>query len=308
MNTHIFIDGREGTTGLHLEQRLRELPGITFIDIDPALRKDLSARLGCYARADFAFICLPDAAAKEIADAAANLSVRILDASTAHRTNPGWLYGFPELGGRYASDLPSATRVAVPGCHATGFIALVYPLIQTGLLSADAALHAFSLTGYSGGGKAMIARYEDEARQPGDELSHPAMYALSLSHKHLPEMTAITGLTTPPVFTPIVCDHYSGMSVCVTLAAGQLPDGTAADDIHSLYTSFYAGQANINVLPADQIAPDGFLYSDGCNGANRIDIAVNGNADGQFALIARLDNMGKGSSGAAVQLFEVMRG
>jgi N-acetyl-gamma-glutamyl-phosphate reductase len=263
------------------------------------LRKDNAARCEMLDAADIAFLCLPDAAAKEIVEAAGESKTVIIDTSTAHRTNPAWEYGFPELYGR-RERIAASRRIANPGCHASGFIALVQPLIHAGFLPADAALTCFSLTGYTGGGKSMIAAYEDEARDA--LLDAPRMYGLSQAHKHLPEMTAITGLQTLPVFCPIVADFYSGMEVTVSLFASDIKGN--AEDIRKLYAAYYAEGL---VKYSDAADPDGLLSAGAYSGRDDMQVSVYGN-DERIILTSRFDNLGKGASGAAIQNMNILLG
>lgn len=256
------------------------------------------------AAADIVFLCLPDAAAKEAVALAEGTRARIIDASTTHRTAPGWDYGFPELSPAHRSAITGSQRVANPGCHATGFISLIYPLVSMGLLPKDAALSCFSLTGYSGGGKKMIAAYEAPDKAP--ELSSPALYALGQCHKHLPEMQKICGLTTPPVFSPIVDDYYKGMATTVPLHMSQLTGGLTLHQVWDALKGYYAGQKLVHVAPEGS-DPSGKLYGNAKAGSNDLTIVVSGN-DQQFTLTALFDNLGKGASGAAVQNMNLMLG
>ena len=296
--TKIFIDGSAGTTGLQIYDRIASREDLELITLPEELRKDRLARREALSQAEIAFLCLPDDAARESAALAEGSGVRLIDTSTAHRTAPGWVYGFPELTGR--DTVAGARRVANPGCHASGFIALAAPLVRAGLLPADAILSAFSLTGYSGGGKKMIAQYEAPDRSP--LLSAPRQYGLTQAHKHLPEMRAVCGLTAEPVFCPIVADYYSGMEVTVPLAASQLR-GTR-EDILAVYESVYTGPVvRVNREPGE----GGMLSAAALSGSDRMEISVLGNDD-RLLLIACFDNLGKGASGAAVQNMNLMLG
>jgi N-acetyl-gamma-glutamyl-phosphate reductase len=298
----IFIDGREGTTGLRIAERLAGRAELTMLTLSDELRKDAAARRDALNSADAAILCLPDAAAREAVAMVENPDTRIIDASTAHRTAPGWLYGFPELSAEFAAKLPNSKRTAVPGCHAGGFIALVYPLVAAGILPKDAALTCHSITGYSGGGKKMIAQYEDGERSP--LLDAPRQYALTQSHKHLPEMQYITGLSRSPLFSPIVSDFYSGMCVTVPIFAEQLAAGFTVHDIKELYRSTYNTPVVHYVETADE---GGFMSGNALTGLDRMEITVCGN-DERILLISRFDNLGKGASGAAVQCMNIMLG
>ena len=296
--TKVFIDGSAGTTGLRIRERLAAREDLALLTLPEELRKDTGARAEMLAAADIAFLCLPDAAAIEAVALAGNAPVRIIDTSTAHRTNPAWVYGFAELGRREA--IASAARVANPGCHASGFLALVAPLVSAGLIAADTALTAFSITGYSGGGKKMIADYEASERDA--LLGAPRQYALSQGHKHLPEMCAVSGLTTAPVFCPIVADFYSGMEVTVPVFAKDLRG--SVQDVLSLYESMYQGPV---VHAAREAGEGGFLSAAALSGRDDMEISVAGNAE-RILLCARYDNLGKGASGAAIQNMNIMLG
>ena len=300
MKKKIFIDGRAGTTGLRIEERLLGRDDVELLTLPDALRKDTEARREIINSSDVVFLCLPDAAAVEAVSLIENDAVTVIDASTAHRTNPAWAYGFPELDSSFEEKIKSSTRIANPGCHASGFIALVYPLIKSGILSKDALLTAHSITGYSGGGKQMIAEYESEELNP--LLAAPRQYGLSQSHKHLPEMSVITGLKNAPLFSPIVSNFYSGMEVTVPLFKEQLQGGI--DDIKNIYRSAYASPI-ISYHDADD--EGGFLSAAKYEGKDSMGISVYGNAD-RILLVARYDNLGKGASGAAVECLNVKLG
>lgn len=298
--TKVFIDGSAGTTGLRIDERLKDRKDITLIRLDEEKRKDISARKEAINSADVVFLCLPDAAAEEAVSLCENKSTVIIDASTAHRTNKDWEYGFPELSEEREKRIAASKRIANPGCHASGFISLVYPLIESGILSKDALLSCFSVTGYSGGGKKMIADYE--AKDRDILLSAPRQYGISQSHKHLPEMTAVCGLETPPLFSPIVADFYSGMTVTVPLFAEQIK-GTA-EDIRKIYKEKYAGPV---VRYADSTDENGFISSNRLSGKDSMEISVFGNKD-RILLVSRYDNLGKGASGAAVECMNIVIG
>ncbi len=297
----IYIDGQSGTTGLRIRERLAERDDITVLTIPEEKRKDTDARREMLNAADIVFLCLPDAAAREAVALIESPSVRVLDTSTAHRTNPAWAYGFPELGADFAEKIRSSTRIAVPGCHASGFIALVRPLVSSGLLAPSARLSATSLTGYSGGGKNMIADYESADRSP--LLDAPRQYALGQAHKHLPEMAAFTGLDTPPVFLPIVGDFYAGMEVTVPLHTADI-NGATPEMLTDIYRRFYDGAPLVHVADT---AESGFLSASAMAGKDSMEIAVYGNAD-RVILTARYDNLGKGASGAAVECLNLLLG
>ncbi len=291
----VFIDGSAGTTGLRIYERLSSRTDISLITLDEAHRKDISARKEALNSADIAFLCLPDDAAREAVSLIENDNTVVLDTSTAHRTSEGWLYGFPELSPEIANALKSAKRIAVPGCHASGFIALVYPLIEAGIISRDALLTCHSVTGYSGGGKKMIADYEGDNISP--LLCAPRQYALSQNHKHLREMSCITGLCNAPVFSPIVSDFYSGMCVTVPLFTSFLTKGKSLEDIKRVYKEKYTGPI---VSFSEDCADGGFLSAALLSCKDTMHISAFGNDD-RIILTAVYDNLGKGASGAAIQ-------
>ena len=302
MKPVVFIDGREGTTGLQIYDRLTPRQDIELLLIDEEKRKDTAERKKLMNAADVVFLCLPDAAAIEAVTLVENPNTRIIDASTAHRTNPAWDYGFPELSRAHREAIIRSRRVANPGCHATGFISIVYPLAAMGLLPKDALLSCFSLTGYSGGGKKMIAQYEAEGR--GELLSSPALYALTQGHKHLPEMQKVCGLEACPVFTPIVDDYYKGMATTVPLHLSQLRGVGSLRQLWQALSDHYAGQKLVHVAPE---GADGKLYGGAKAGDNDLTLVVAGN-DSQLTVTALFDNLGKGASGAAVQNMNLMLG
>jgi len=288
--TKIFIDGSAGTTGLRIRERLSARPDLHLISLPEELRKDPSARREALDAADIAFLCLPDAAAVEAVSLASADTV-IIDTSTAHRTAPGWVYGFPELTG-YRDRIRSAKRIANPGCHASGFIALVFPLMAAGLVKKEARLSCFSLTGYSGGGKKMIAEYEAADRDP--LLSAPRQYGLAQAHKHLPEMAAVCGLAHPPVFCPIVAPYYAGMEVTVPLTPAET--GAKPEEIAETYREFY----RCGLVRFSASEEGGFLSAGAMAGRDDMEVSVFGNEE-RMLLVARFDNLGKGASGAAIQ-------
>lgn len=300
----IFVDGAAGTTGLRIFDRLARAKDIELLSLPEVSRKDLKARIEKVAEADLTFLCLPDEASKELV-AHAPVNARICDTSTAHRVNPDWTYGFAELSGQF-EKIQKANRVAVPGCHATGYIALVRPLIEKGVLSADYPLSCHSLTGYSGGGKSMIAEYQNEDRE--QTFNAPRLYGLSLKHKHLPEMQALTGSNHPPIFTPIVADYYSGMLVTVPVPMSALSQAVnSAENIANLFREYYRHSMLITTHPADSLPQDGMLAANSLRGKDSLEIFVYGN-DTQLLLCARFDNLGKGASGAAIQCMNIMLG
>ena len=297
----VFIDGKAGTTGLRIAERLSQRDDVEIISLSDDLRKDANARKKIINEADFVFLCLPDAAAIEAADMVENDKTVVIDASTAHRTNPDWAYGFPELGAEFNDKITGSKRIAVPGCHASGFIALVYPLVKNGIISKDALLCAHSLTGYSGGGKGMIAEYEDDGRN--DMLDAPRQYGIAQKHKHLPEMVKITGLENAPAFCPIVSDFYSGMEVTVPLFKSQLLKG-GIEEIKQIYRELY----NTPIISFNEGADEGgFLSANKMKGKDSMSIEVYGNED-RILLVARYDNLGKGASGAAVECLNIKLG
>lgn len=296
--TKVFIDGSAGTTGLRIHQRLAQRPDITLLTLPEELRKNDAARQAALNECDIAFLCLPDAAAKQAVSLVTSPDTVIIDASTAHRTAPGWAYGFPELGDGFAQAVKIGKRIAVPGCHASGFIALVQPLVSSGLLAKNALLTCHSITGYSGGGKAMIAQYEAPSRSP--LLDAPRQYGLGQQHKHLPEMRAVTGLEAPPIFCPIVADFYSGMAVTVPLFASQLKG--SMEDVRQLYRSLYTGPV---VHWKEICGEEGFFSAAALSGLDRMEISVAGNGD-RILLTAQYDNLGKGASGAAVECMNLV--
>ena len=298
--TKIFIDGSAGTTGLRIYERLESRKDIELIRLSEELRKDINARKSAINSADIAFLCLPDSAAVEAVSLAENDNTVIIDTSTAHRTNPDWAYGFPELSKDMEQKIADSKRIAVPGCHASGFISLVFPLIKAGILDKDALLTCFSVTGYSGGGKKMIAEYESTDRDP--LLSAPRQYGIAQSHKHLPEMTAVCGLDNAPLFSPIVADFYSGMEVTVPLFKSQI-NGTV-DDIKRVYKEKYNGPV---VRYKEEFDEGGFVSANSLTGKDSMEISVSGNED-RILLISRYDNLGKGASGAAVECMNIVMG
>ena len=301
MKPKVYIDGKDGTTGLQIYERLSAREDITLLFIDEAKRKDPAERAKLMNQADLVFLCLPDAAAREAVTLIENPATRVIDASTAHRTAPGWVYGFAELKAGQREAIAGAKRVANPGCHATGFLSLAAPLVALGLLPRDAALTCFSLTGYSGGGKKMIAQYEAADREAA--LSSPAPYALGQTHKHLPEMKAVAGLDTAPVFIPIVDDYYKGMSTTIPLHMSQLRGVGSVEALRRAYADYYAGQALGMVAPE---AP-GKVYANAMAGRDALTVLVDG-TDEAVTLTALFDNLGKGASGAAVQNMNLMLG
>lgn len=300
--TKVFIDGKAGTTGLKIFDRLSERDDLQLLTLPEELRKDTAARKEMLNNADIAFLCLPDAAAREAVSLIENPNTVVIDTSTAHRTNPDWAYGFPELSPEFLSKIGNSKRIAVPGCHASGFIALVYPLVSNGILPADVLLNCFSLTGYSGGGKQMIADYEQEGRS--EELSSPRQYAVAQSHKHIPEMTVVTGIEHAPCFSPVVADFFSGMQVTVPVHRSQLCEGFTIDSIKKVYRELYCDDIVTYVETMDE---SGFVSTNLLSGFDNMQVTVAGNED-RIILMARYDNLGKGASGAAIECMNIALG
>lgn len=306
MKTKVFIDGSEGTTGLRINERFQKRDDIELLQIDPKLRKDPDERKKMINASDITFLCLPDAAARESAALAENDRVIIIDASTAHRTEAGWAYGFPELSPAHRAAIREGKRVAVPGCYATGFISLVYPLTAGGILPKDYPVGCFAISGYSGAGRKTIAAYEQEDR-PG-ELSSGREYALTQQHKHLKEMKKVTGLARTPLFSPIIDDYYSGMVVSVQLYTDLLAGKETPASLLDYYASYYRDQRFIQVSAADDgVAAGGFLAGNGLSGWDGLKIYVTGNEE-RVVLSAQFDNLGKGASGAAIQCMNIILG
>ena len=302
MKPKVYIDGKDGTTGLQIYDRLSVRSDIDLLLIDEEKRKDPAERKKLMDAADIVFLCLPDAAAVEAVALVENPDTRIIDASTAHRTSPDWDYGFPELSAERRAAIRKSKRVANPGCHATGFISAVYPLVAMGLLPKDACLSAFSLTGYSGGGKKMIAQYE--AADKDAALFAPCPYGMGQTHKHLPEMQKVCGLTNKPVFTPIVDDYYKGMATTVPLHMSQMNGVSTLAEVRQKLADYYAGATLVHVADALDTAK---LYANAQAGKDTLVLYVAGN-DEQFTVTALFDNLGKGASGAAVQNMNLMLG
>ncbi|MEO8836862.1 MAG: N-acetyl-gamma-glutamyl-phosphate reductase [Caldimonas sp.] len=306
MVTRVFVDGQEGTTGLRIHEYLAQRSDVEVLRASAELRKDPGERARLLNAADVAFLCLPDAAAREAAALITNPGTCLIDASTAHRTASDWVYGLPELVADQRARIRASKRIANPGCHATGFILLVRPLVDAGLLSSTASLSATSITGYSGGGKKMIAEYE----AGGDpRLDAPRPYALTLAHKHQPEMTAHSRLESAPLFMPIVGNFLKGLSISVPLCLGELKRGTTPEHVQAVLEERYAGERFVRVMPLRDAATlaDGYFDVQACNNTNRVDLFVFASQT-QLLLMCRLDNLGKGASGAAVQSMNVHLG
>ncbi len=305
----IFIDGREGTTGLQIQERLSARPELELCELPADLRKDPAARKALINQVDFVITCLPDAAARESVGLLENPRTRLIDPSSAHRVSPDFVYGFPELNAGQRDRIRTASRVSVPGCHATGFVAALAPLVARGLVPKDYPSVVHSISGYSGGGKKLIASYETATPNERERLRGPRPYGLGLRHKHLPEMQHVAGLTSAPLFEPIVGDFYKGMLVSVPLFSRLLPKKLTPKDVHEVLSAHYHGERFVIVEPlADEsLLEDGFLSPIACNDTNRLELFVFGH-DQQLLIVARLDNLGKGASGAAVQNLNLMLG
>lgn len=298
----VFIDGKAGTTGLRIYERLANRDDVSLILLSDEERKNADARKKALNECDIAFLCLPDDAAREAVSMVENPEVVIIDASTAHRTADGWSYGFPELSAEARENIKNSKRIANPGCHASGFVALVYPLIEAGILKPDILLSCHSITGYSGGGKKMIADYDAEERDV--LLDYPRQYGISQKHKHLPEMKHVTGIENEPVFSPIVSDFYSGMEVTVPLFRQQLADGFTVEDVKRVYREKYNSCIVKYVESADR---EGFLSAGELAGKDTMSVSVYGNEE-RIILVALYDNLGKGASGAAVECMNIVMG
>ncbi len=301
--TKVYVDGQEGTTGLRIHEYLAARDDVALLRIDPAQRKDPAVRRELLNAADIAFLCLPDDAARDAVAMIDNQRTTVINASTAFRTHPDWAYGLPELSPEYRERVRTVNRISVPGCHASAFLLALAPLVRRGLVPADARIDAFSITGYSGGGKKMIASYE----AGGQKYKSPRPYALGMTHKHLPEMQLHAGLSHAPGFVPVVGDFYKGLAVTIYLRPRAL--GVAPIELHDALTQHYANEDFVRVLPMDPdiTLDDGFFDAQACNDSNRADICLFGN-DERAALVCRLDNLGKGASGAAIQCMNARLG
>lgn len=306
MKFKVFVDGSEGTTGLQINERLAVRNDLYILKIDAEKRKDINERKKCLNEADMVFLCLPDTAATEAVSLIDNPETKVIDASTAHRTNSSWAYGLPELSKQHRAKIRNSARVSVPGCYATGFISLMYPLVSGGLVQKDYPVTTHAVSGYSGGGKKLIAQFE---APEGNPFESPQLYALGLTHKHIPEMTVISGLEYAPLFSPIVCPYYKGMSVCVPIYPRLLPKPMSKEDIHVFLTNYYGGEKFVKVMPlgAEKEYINNFIGATRVNNTNYLEIYVTGNSD-QIMLVSVLDNLGKGSSGAAIQNMNIMLG
>ncbi len=306
MKTKIFIDGSEGTTGLRIYERFQGRDDIELLKIDPELRKDPAERKRLINSSDITFLCLPDAAAKESVSLVENENVVIIDTSTAHRTEEGWAYGFPELSDKHKENIIKGKRIAVPGCYATGFISLIYPLVAGGILPKDYPVTCFGLSGYSGAGKKAIAVYEGDEKPNGHNSGR--VYALTQQHKHLKEMQKITGLERTPLFSPIIDDYYSGMVVSVQLYTDMLEKEETVESLIDYYTEYYKGQPFIKVAAADdEETATGFITGNGLSGWDGLKIYITGNEE-RIVISSQFDNLGKGASGAAVECMNLVLG
>ena len=307
MSVKVFIDGKEGTTGLKIYERFAKRSDIEILQIDEDKRKDPEEKRKMIDASDYTFLCLPDAAAIESANLCTNPNTVIIDASTAHRTNPDWAYGFPELSPEFREKIRTSKRIAVPGCYASGFISIGYPLVKSGIMPSDYPVVIHAVSGYSGAGKKAIAQYEAEGRNP--ELDSPRLYALTQSHKHLPEMKKICGLDYEPIFNPYVCDYFQGMTVTVGLHSRLLSKKVTAADVQKMFAEHYAGSSFVKVAPlmGEGVLPEQFIPANTLAGTNELQIFVYGNDD-RIMVTSRFDNLGKGASGAAVQCLNISMG
>jgi N-acetyl-gamma-glutamyl-phosphate reductase len=304
----VFIDGQEGTTGLQIHERMKSRTDIHLLKIADQDRKNPEVKKRFLNEADLVILCLPDEASRESVSLIQNDQTKVIDSSTAFRTADGWTYGIPELNKQQRERIKNSKRLTNPGCHATGFVMALYPLIQEHIVSRDYPVFAQSVTGYSGGGKKLIAVYES-GETPKDQLKAPRHYALNLKHKHVAEMQKVTGLKHPPLFTPIVDDYYQGMVVSIPLMSRMLLKKMTAREVRDILADYYGSEPFVRVIPfeSDQFINNGFLSPTECNHTNRIDLFVFGNEE-QILVAARLDNLGKGASGAAVQNMNIMLG
>ena len=302
----VFIDGEAGTTGLRIRERLESRDDIKLLTINPELRKDLNERKKLINSADIVFLCLPDDASREAVTLLDNSHTRIIDASTAHRTDPTWAYGFPELGADFLNKIKTNQLVAVPGCYASGFMSIVYPLVKMGIAGNDYPFSANAISGYSGAGKKGIAQYEDTNRS--SEFDGPRLYAMAQMHKHLQEMQAIPGLKGKPLFNPYVCDFYSGMLVTIPLYVDKLNMNYKPIDIYNMFKDYYKDNKFVRVMPFNETGTeDGFLSASHLSGKDYMEIYIAGNEE-RISITSCLDNLGKGASGAAIECMNYMLG
>jgi N-acetyl-gamma-glutamyl-phosphate reductase len=307
MNKTIFIDGQHGTTGLKIHERLMGRTDITIVEIPVEKKKDPTEKKKYLNDSDIVFLCLPDDAARASVAMVTNPKVCLIDGSTAHRTAGGWVYGLPELSKTQRDLIRSSNRICVPGCHATGFVLLLYPLIASGIVQRDYPVSAFSLSGYSGGGRSMIAEYQ--VPNLSEDMKNPRPYSLKLSHKHVPEMQKIPGLSFPPIFFPTVANFYNGEIISIPFYKRFMSDKMSSKDIFSFYQDYYKGEQFVKIMPypSDPVLKNGFLTLTQCNDTNMVEIFVFGDEE-KMVLTARFDNLGKGSSGAAVQNMNIKIG
>ncbi len=307
MAVKIFIDGKEGTTGLKIYERFKDRSDIEILQIDEDKRKDPEEKRKMIDSSDYTFLCLQDAAAIESAGLCTNPNTVIIDASTAHRTNPDWAYGFPELSPEFREKIRTSKRIAVPGCYASGFISMAYPLVKSGIMPKDYPVVIHAVSGYSGAGKKAIAQYEAEGRNP--ELDSPRLYALTQTHKHLPEMKKIPGLDYEPIFNPYVCDYFQGMTVTLGLHSRLLNGKVTAGDVQAMFAKHYEGSNFVKVAPlmGQGVLKEQFIPANTLAGTNNMEIFVYGNDD-RIMVTSRFDNLGKGASGAAVQCLNIAMG
>ena len=307
----VYVDGQEGTTGLEINERLALRSDVEILKIDPEKRREINERKKLLNRADIIFLCLPDDAAREAVAMVENPSACIIDASTAHRTNDDWAYGLPELGKEYRRKIENSKRISVPGCYPTGFNLLIHPLVKEGIIRADYPLNCHAISGYSGGGKKLIAMYQSENKEDRKNLNSPCFYALKLQHKHQPEMKKHSMLDFEPLFTPVVADFYRGMTVTVPLHLKLMDKKISAQELHTFYCNYYKGEKVVRIAPfnAEDNFELGFMNAESCVNTDDIELLIFGdNRSGderQILLAARLDNLGKGASGAAVQCMDI---
>lgn len=307
MSYKIFIDGKEGTTGLKIFERFAKRSDIELLTLSEEKRKDSAERKKMINASDYTFLCLPDAAAKESVELCTNPNTKIIDASTAHRTSPDWAYGFPELDKTFREKIQNSKRVAVPGCYASGAIAILYPLVKTQILPEDYPVVIHAVSGYSGAGKKAISRYEEPNRNP--ELDSPRLYALNQNHKHLPEIKLISGLTYEPIFNPYVCDYFQGMTVSIGLHTRLLNKKINPQDLTEIFKTHYGKNNFVHVQEpnGENILTEAFIGANNLAGTNEMQLFVCGNSE-RIVITSRFDNLGKGASGAAVQCLNIMMG
>lgn len=301
--TKVFIDGKDGTTGLKIYKRFESRNDIELILIDPEKRKDAKERARLINESDITFLCLPDAASIEAVSLVENDKVKIIDTSTAHRTLEGWAYGFAELSCEHRRRIESSKRIAVPGCYASGFNSIVYPLVNSGFISSDYDIVCYALSGYTGAGKKGIAQYEDKNRD--SELDSPRLYALTQEHKHLKEMKAVSGLAKTPIFSPVICDYPQGMVVTIPLYTGKMTKKYTKEDIQKMFAEHYAESSIVKIRPLGYT--EGMIGTNNFAGRDDMEIEINGN-DERILITSRFDNLGKGASGAAIQCMNIAMG